>query len=91
MLYLELSGIAQSCFMLFVPFRILLATAVGPSTSIAMQPRLVNFTVPDSFVSFNASTDDLYPISLAEPGAPLSDATNHEEVGELDISPPKAL
>ena len=45
------SGFAGSLklqFILLVPFSMLLAAGVGPSSAIAMQPRRVNFTVPNS-------------------------------------------
>ncbi|KAK2749313.1 hypothetical protein FQN55_003639 [Onygenales sp. PD_40] len=59
-------------FVLFVPFSILLAAAVGPASAIAMTPRLVNFTVPDSLFAVDHSYEEVYPVELAKPGKELN-------------------
>lgn len=51
-------------FLLFVAFSILLAAAVGPSSAIAMQPRPANFTLSNSAVALNVTSDIIYPAVL---------------------------
>lgn len=65
------TGSLKSLFMLFVPFSILLAAGVGPSGAIAMQPRRVNFTVPDSRLALNVSHGILFPDALDMAGPAL--------------------
>jgi hypothetical protein len=65
-------GFLRTSFVLFIPFSILLATGVGPSSAIAMQPRLVNFTLPDQRVYLNLTFEDLYPTSFVDAGVPLN-------------------
>jgi hypothetical protein len=63
-------------FVFFVPFSILLASSVGPSSAIAMLPRMVNTTTPDFFMSFLASVDDLYPMSYSKGGLTLNSTSD---------------
>jgi hypothetical protein len=58
-------------FLIFVSFSILLASGVGPSSAIAMQPRLVNYTVPDANIALNVTSEVLYPNSFDSAGLPL--------------------
>lgn len=67
----EFSGATFVAFAFFVPFTILLAAAVGPSSAIAMQPRQVNFTLPSYQVSINASSEELFPASFDTAGPAL--------------------
>ncbi len=68
----EFTGSVYIVFAVFVPFTILLAAAVGPSSAIAMQPRQVNFTMPDFQVSVNATLEELFPASFDIAGPPLN-------------------
>ncbi|KAL1988865.1 hypothetical protein VTN96DRAFT_6854 [Rasamsonia emersonii] len=67
-------------FLLFVAFSTLLAAAVGLSSAIAMQPRPVNFTLPDYGVALNVTSDILYPTVLR--------STNFSSVDPTDDSDP---
>jgi len=59
------SGLMRIGFLVFVPFSVLLTAAVGPSSVIAMQPRLTNSTVADWRVALNVTRDALYPVSFS--------------------------
>ncbi|KAA8645263.1 uncharacterized protein ATNIH1004_006682 [Aspergillus tanneri] len=58
-------------FVLFVSASILLASAVGPASAIAMLPRAVNFTLPDYQLAFNRSYSDVFPTAFTHPGPRL--------------------
>ena len=64
-------GMRKAGFVLFVPLSILMAAIVGPSSAIAMQPRAINFTLPESTFALNITSNALYPNSFDEPGPPL--------------------
>lgn len=65
------AGSMKLLFMLFVPFSILLTAGVGPSSAIAMQPRRVNFTVPDLRLALNVTPNILFPNALDIAGPAL--------------------
>ncbi len=65
------AGSLKFLFILFVPFSMLLAAGVGPSSAIAMQPRRVNFTVPSSRLALNVPRGVLFPDALDMAGPPL--------------------
>ncbi|PGH17191.1 hypothetical protein AJ79_01329 [Helicocarpus griseus UAMH5409] len=67
----QFNTILKIGFVLFVPLSILLATTAGPASAIAMMPRLVNFTVPDSYFELDRSYGDVYPRELSKPGGEL--------------------
>jgi hypothetical protein len=75
--------VLKMSFVLFVPASILLASVVGPASAIAMLPRLVNFTVPDYELGLDHTFNDLFPMALAQPGAPLE---NDIFKGKIHIS-----
>ncbi|EFE38383.1 hypothetical protein TRV_06929 [Trichophyton verrucosum HKI 0517] len=59
-------------FAIAVIFSILLASVVGPSSAIAMQPRMANYSLPDwSGFGVNASSDYLFPKVLKNDNPPL--------------------
>ncbi|EED22198.1 hypothetical protein TSTA_094440 [Talaromyces stipitatus ATCC 10500] len=58
-------------FLFFVPASILLASAVGPASAIAMLPRLVNFTIPDNQIGLDHTYSDLFPTAFNQPGGLL--------------------
>lgn len=64
-------------FVCFVVFSVLLASSVGPSSAIAMLPRFINVTAPDYFMSFNASTDDLYPQAFLKASLALNTTSEY--------------
>jgi hypothetical protein len=66
-------GLRKFVSILFVPFSILLTAMVGPSSAIAMQPALGNFSVPDILVSLNITSDTMYPDTFYQPGVLLSE------------------
>ena len=73
------AGPMKFLFVLFVPFSILLAAGVGPSSAIAMQPRLVNFTVPDWRLALNVTPDILFPNTLDRAGPALVFNSSYRE------------
>jgi hypothetical protein len=60
-------GFLRTGFLLFIPFSMLLATGVGPSSAIAMQPRILNFTIPDQLFAFDVNSSSFYPDSFLTP------------------------
>lgn len=64
-------GATKAAFILVVPLSILMAAGVGPSSAIAMQPRPVNFTLPNIQYVLNVTSDALYPDRFDLPGPPL--------------------
>ncbi|EAS34724.3 uncharacterized protein CIMG_00078 [Coccidioides immitis RS] len=57
-----LSVAMKIVFLLFIPFSIALASAVGPSSAIAMLPRFGNYTLPDyTDLALNLTSAELYP------------------------------
>ena len=70
-------------FLLFVPASILLANTVGPSSAIAMQPRMANFSVPEYKLALNVSENALYPALLNTTGpSMLGFSASSESYGE---------
>lgn len=65
-------GLVYFAFAFMVPFTILLAAAVGASSAIAIQPRQVNFTLPNFQVTINATSEYLFPASFETAGPPLN-------------------
>jgi hypothetical protein len=65
-------GRLKTGFICFVIFSVFLASSVGPSSAIAMLPRLVNVTAPNYAISFAASEDDLYPQAYLTAGLALN-------------------
>lgn len=45
----------------------LLVIVVGPSSAIAMQPRVMNFTIPDTLFASFANRSSFYPAAFPEP------------------------
>lgn len=64
-------GLLRAGFLCFIPLNFLLIAAVGPSSAIAMLPRLSNSTAPDLLVSFNVSSAELFPSAIIKPGPAL--------------------
>ncbi|KAF4177465.1 hypothetical protein CNMCM8694_002296 [Aspergillus lentulus] len=60
-------------FVLFVPASILLASAVGPASAIAMLPRHVNFSIPDYQLALDHAYSDVFPTAFIQPGSRLVD------------------
>lgn len=60
-------GLLRTGFIIFIPFSMLLATVVGPSSAIAMQPRVMNFTIPDIIFASYANKTSFYPAAFLEP------------------------
>ncbi len=65
------NGATKVAFILVVPLSILMAAGVGPCSAIAMQPRPVNFTLPNKQYVLNVTSDALYPDRFDLPGPPL--------------------
>jgi hypothetical protein len=76
-------GLLRTGFVLFVPFSLLLATGAGPASAIAMQPRLVNFTVPDQRYAFNVTMDGLYPNSFPGKLGMANNQTTSKSMSQL--------
>lgn len=60
-------------FVLFVAGSILLASAVGPASAIAMLPRLASFSIADYQLGLNHTYNDVFPTAFTQPGAHLED------------------
>ncbi|KAE8160474.1 hypothetical protein BDV40DRAFT_302286 [Aspergillus tamarii] len=67
-------------FVLLVPFVILLASTVGPSSAIAMLPRQTIYRLPSWELGSNLTYTSIFPESLINAGPPLSStsATRNE-------------
>lgn len=61
----------RTCFLVFVSSSILLAGFVGPSGAIAMQPRMVNYTLLRCQLALNISEDILFPNFFNKSGPSL--------------------
>lgn len=53
-------------FVLFLPFCIVLAAAVGPSTATAMVPRQIVYRWFEADISWNATQEQIFPATLSE-------------------------
>ncbi|KAF7182459.1 hypothetical protein CNMCM7691_002029 [Aspergillus felis] len=60
-------------FVVFVPASILLASAVGPASAIAMLPRHVNFSIPDYQLALDHAYSDVFPTAFIQSGSRLVD------------------
>jgi hypothetical protein len=58
-----------------VPFSILLASTVGPSSAIAMLPRQTIYRLPDWELGSNLTYDSNFPGSLSNASPPLSNTS----------------
>jgi hypothetical protein len=67
-------------FAVFVPASILLASAVGPASAIAMLPRLANFTLPDYQLALDHTYNDVFPTVLNEPGSRLENGIFNRKI-----------
>lgn len=67
-------------FAIFVPASILLASAVGPASAIAMLPRLANFTLPDYQLALDHTYNDVFPTVLNEPGSRLENGIFNRKI-----------
>lgn len=67
-------------FVVFVPASILLASAVGPASAIAMLPRLANFTIPDYQLALDHTYNDVFPTVLNGPGSRLENGIFNRKI-----------
>jgi hypothetical protein len=76
-------GLLKLGFILFIPFSILLATAVGPAAAIALQPRQANFSIPVAYSVLNATEHALFPTTFLTPKPPLPVFPNGSRAGYI--------
>ncbi|KAL4905095.1 hypothetical protein BDW74DRAFT_19016 [Aspergillus multicolor] len=67
------SFLVKTGFVVFVPFSLVLAAAVGPASAIAMVPRYTSFSVDPFTFGLQKSYDEVYPTVLEAPGDGLMD------------------
>jgi hypothetical protein len=80
----DFSGQLYLGFICLVPFSILLASTIGPSSAIALLPRQTNYRLPDWPLGTNLSYASLFPDTLGYASPPL---TNRSATGETSDAP----
>ena len=72
-------------FICLIPFNVLLASTVGPSSAIAMQPRLADFKLQQSRLALNLSDQNLFPATLSLPGLRLDSQVSTSEFPRIGV------